>query len=102
MVTLPADAFDFDSESQIETDSSDDRHRGYPMSFPRGDALRVFRHADNTFMCPVCPGRLQWWKILNEVKDHVMGMATSAPLKGKNKKNWCRHRVVARNEGSLG
>uniref|UniRef100_K3ZZF4 Uncharacterized protein n=1 Tax=Setaria italica TaxID=4555 RepID=K3ZZF4_SETIT len=53
MVNLPANALD--SDSQTETDSSDDRHRGYHTPFPRGDALRIFRHADNSFACPVCP-----------------------------------------------
>nr|TKW22477.1 hypothetical protein SEVIR_4G230900v2 [Setaria viridis] len=96
MVTLPADVFD--SESQTETDSSDDRCRDYHTPLPRGDALRVFHHADNTFTSPVFPGLRHRWKILNEVKDHVMGMATSMPLRVKNKKKWSHHRDVARNE----
>ncbi|RCV17851.1 hypothetical protein SETIT_3G253000v2 [Setaria italica] len=102
MVTLPADAFNSESESQTETNSFDDRRRGYPMPFPRSDPLRVFRHADNTFACPVCPGMRHQWKILNEVKDHVVGMATSVPLRCKNKKKWSRQLVVAWNEGWLG
>nr|TKW33032.1 hypothetical protein SEVIR_2G206400v2 [Setaria viridis] len=102
MVTLPADVFDSDSDSDslTETDSSDDRRRGYRMPFPRevSDALRIFRRTDNTFTCPVCPGTRHWWRILNEIKDHVLGMAKSMPLRGENKK-WSRHCVVAQNEG---
>ncbi|RCV18449.1 hypothetical protein SETIT_3G301700v2 [Setaria italica] len=102
MVTLLADTFDSESESQTKTYSSDDRCHCYPMPFPRRDALRVFYHADNTFACLLCPGRRQRWKILNDVKDHVVGMATYVPLRGKNKKNWSRHRVMVRNEGWMG
>jgi hypothetical protein len=39
------------------------------------------------------------WRKLNEVKDHVLGMAKFAPLREKYKKKWSRHRVLARNEG---
>ncbi|RCV23837.1 hypothetical protein SETIT_5G036600v2 [Setaria italica] len=91
LVTLPADAFNFDSNSQNETDSSEDHHRGYRTPFPRGDTLRVFRHADNTFVCPICPGTRHRWRILNEVKDHILGMAKSAPLRGENKEKWSHH-----------
>jgi hypothetical protein len=42
---------------------------------------------------------MHWWCKLNEVKDHVHGMARSAPPRLKYKKKWSRHRVVARNEG---
>ncbi|RCV25693.1 hypothetical protein SETIT_5G185400v2 [Setaria italica] len=96
MVTLPADAFD--SNSQTETDSSDDRRRSYHTPFARGNTLCVFCRADNTFVCLICPGKRYRWRILNEVKDHILGMAESAPLRGENKK-WSRHCVVARNEG---
>ncbi|RCV11140.1 hypothetical protein SETIT_2G163300v2 [Setaria italica] len=99
MVTLPADAFDSNSDFQTEIDSSDDRHCSYHMLFPRGDALRVFHHANNTFACPICPGMRHRWRILNEVKDHVLRMAKFAPLRGENKKKWSCHRVVAWNEG---
>uniref|UniRef100_K4A2E4 Uncharacterized protein n=1 Tax=Setaria italica TaxID=4555 RepID=K4A2E4_SETIT len=94
-----ADVFDSDSESQTEMDSSVDRHRCYRMPFPRSDALRVFCHTDNTFACPVYPAKRHRWTIMNEVKDHVLGMATSTPLRGENKKKWSCHRIVARNEG---
>ncbi|RCV18348.1 hypothetical protein SETIT_3G293900v2 [Setaria italica] len=92
-----------DSESaQTEMDSSDDHRRSYPMPLPRDDALRIFYHGDNTFTCLICPGRRQRWMILNEVKDHILGMAMSTPLRGKNKKkNWSRHRVMAWNMGWL-
>nr|TKW09874.1 hypothetical protein SEVIR_6G129600v2 [Setaria viridis] len=99
MATLPADAAASDFESQTETDSSDDRWRGYHTPFPQGDVLRAFHHADNTFVCPICLGRRQRWRILNEVKDHILGMATSAPMRGENKKKWSCHRVIARSEG---
>ncbi|RCV18602.1 hypothetical protein SETIT_3G314500v2 [Setaria italica] len=98
MAPFPSDAFDSDSESQTETDSSDDRRRDYRTPFPWGDTLRIFRHAD-TFACPICPTKRHRWMIMNEVKDHVLGMGTSAPLKGENKKKWSCHHVMARNEG---
>jgi hypothetical protein len=52
-------------------------------------------------MCgvPVCPNLMHQWHMLNEVKDHVLGMARSVPLRQKYKKKWSRHRIVARNEG---
>uniref|UniRef100_K3ZD10 Uncharacterized protein n=1 Tax=Setaria italica TaxID=4555 RepID=K3ZD10_SETIT len=55
------------------TDSSDDRRCDYHTPFPRGDTLRIFHRADNTFACPVYPGTRHRWGILNEVKDHVLG-----------------------------
>ncbi|RCV07106.1 hypothetical protein SETIT_1G217600v2 [Setaria italica] len=79
-------------------DSSDDRHRGYRMPFPQGDALRVFHNVDNTFACPVYPTKRHRWRILNEVKDHVVGMTTSGPLRKDNKK-WSYHCVMAWNDG---
>nr|TKW28398.1 hypothetical protein SEVIR_3G316000v2 [Setaria viridis] len=85
--------------SHDETDSFDDCCRGYHIPFPQGNALRVFRRADNTFTCPVCPGTRHRWRILNKVKDHVLRMAKSLPLTGENKKKWSRHHVMARNEG---
>nr|TKW21668.1 hypothetical protein SEVIR_4G135001v2 [Setaria viridis] len=99
-VTLLADAFD--SESHTEMDSYDDHHHGYHTPFTRGDALCIFCHTNNTFACPVCPTMRHRWKILNEVKDHVVGMATFVPLRGKNKKKWSLHHVMARIEGWLG
>uniref|UniRef100_K4A2Y1 Uncharacterized protein n=1 Tax=Setaria italica TaxID=4555 RepID=K4A2Y1_SETIT len=71
----------------LTMDSSDDRPRGYCTPFPRDDALCIFHHADNTFTCLV--------------KDHVLGMATSASLRGENKKKWSHHHVVAWNEGMV-
>jgi hypothetical protein len=38
------------------------------------------------------------WGKLNEVKDHVLGMAKFAPLKKNYKKKWSCHCVMARNE----
>uniref|UniRef100_K3ZMC9 Uncharacterized protein n=1 Tax=Setaria italica TaxID=4555 RepID=K3ZMC9_SETIT len=70
-----------------------------PSSPPVGDALCVFCHANNTFVCPVYPAKRHQWTIMNEVKDHILGMATSAPLRGENKKKWSHHHVVAQNEG---
>uniref|UniRef100_K3YYI8 Uncharacterized protein n=1 Tax=Setaria italica TaxID=4555 RepID=K3YYI8_SETIT len=67
-------------------DMSDDRCCGYRTPFPPCDALRVFRHVDNTFPCPVCPAKKHRWRILDEVKDHVLGMSKSAALRGENKK----------------
>jgi hypothetical protein len=43
-------------------------------------------------------GLMPQWCKLNEVNDHDLGMARSAPLRRKYKK-WSRHCVVARNEG---
>uniref|UniRef100_K3YZK7 Uncharacterized protein n=1 Tax=Setaria italica TaxID=4555 RepID=K3YZK7_SETIT len=93
-----ADAFNFDSNSQTKMDSFDDRRRGYRTLFLWGGTLRVFRRANNTFACPICPSTRHQWRILNEVKDHILGMAKSLPLRGENKK-WSCHLVVARNEG---
>nr|TKW21226.1 hypothetical protein SEVIR_4G174200v2 [Setaria viridis] len=90
---------DSDSNSQTEKDSSNDHRHGYCMPFPRGDALRVFRRADNTLTCPICPGTRHWWRILNEVKDHILGMAKSMPLRGEHKMKWSCHCVMAQNEG---
>ncbi|RCV30437.1 hypothetical protein SETIT_6G094600v2 [Setaria italica] len=87
MMTLPADAFDSNSN--------------YHTPFPQGDALRVFRHTNKTFACSVCPAKRQRWVIMNEVKDHVLGMATFMPLTGENKKKWSRHLIMARNEGLM-
>ncbi|RCV06517.1 hypothetical protein SETIT_1G169300v2 [Setaria italica] len=97
-MTLPADVFNSNSDSQAEMDSSDDRRHSYHTPFPQGNALRVFCRTNNTFACPICPSTRHCWRILNEVKDHFLGVAKSSPLRGENKK-WIRHRVVARNEG---
>nr|TKW15345.1 hypothetical protein SEVIR_5G231900v2 [Setaria viridis] len=99
MVTLPGGVIDSDFESHTEMDSSNDRHCGYRTPFPRGDALRIFCHVDYTFACPVCPAKRHRWRILNEVKNHVVGKATSEPLRKDNKKKWSHHRVGAWNEG---
>jgi hypothetical protein len=32
-------------------------------------ALRVFQRISNTYGCPVCPNRMNWWSNLNEIKD---------------------------------
>jgi hypothetical protein len=39
------------------------------------------------------------WRNLNEIKDHVLGMARFEALREDNMKKWSCHRVVARNEG---
>jgi hypothetical protein len=39
------------------------------------------------------------WRNLNEIKDHVLGMARFEALREDNKKKWSRHRVLTRNEG---
>uniref|UniRef100_K3Y2N7 Uncharacterized protein n=1 Tax=Setaria italica TaxID=4555 RepID=K3Y2N7_SETIT len=80
-------------------DSSDNCRHGYHVPFPRGDALNIYRHPDNTYGCPVCPARIHRWRILNEVKDNILGMARTVALRGDNKKKWSRHHVVAWNEG---
>nr|TKW21911.1 hypothetical protein SEVIR_4G152300v2 [Setaria viridis] len=98
MVNDSANAFDSDSESQTEMDSSDDRRRGYSTPFPRDDALPIFRRAVNTFVCPVCPAKKHRWRILDEVKDNILRMSKSVALRDKNKKKWSHHHVVARNE----
>ncbi|KAG2587233.1 hypothetical protein PVAP13_5NG126962 [Panicum virgatum] len=64
-----------------------------------GGALRVSRRADDTFVCPVCPGLAPRWTRPNEVRDHVLGQANSSALRGANKKKYSRHRVLAWNEG---
>jgi hypothetical protein len=61
--------------------------------------LRVFWCFDGMCGVPVCPNLMHQWHMLNEVKDHVLGMARSVPLRQKYKKKWSRHRIVARNEG---
>jgi hypothetical protein len=39
------------------------------------------------------------WRNLNEIKDHVLGMARSEALRKDNMKKWNRRRVLSRNEG---
>uniref|UniRef100_K4AKM4 Uncharacterized protein n=1 Tax=Setaria italica TaxID=4555 RepID=K4AKM4_SETIT len=78
--------FHANSDSQTKMNSSDDNRGGYRMPFSWGNGLRVFRRADNTFACPFCPSTRHRWKILNEVKDHVLVMAKFVPLRGENKK----------------
>jgi hypothetical protein len=39
------------------------------------------------------------WRNLNEIKDHILGMARSEALREENKKKLSRHRFLARNEG---
>jgi hypothetical protein len=79
MVTLPAG--EFDSDSQPDTDSSEDHLHGYISLVPRGDALRVFRRTNGTYGFPVYPNLMHQWGKLNEVKDHVLGMAKFARLR---------------------
>ncbi|KAG2639625.1 hypothetical protein PVAP13_2KG020832 [Panicum virgatum] len=98
-VNIPSEAFDSDSETQTETDSDNDDRRGYRRAVPRGPTLRVIRHGDGTFRCPVCPSLASRWTSLNEVRDHVVGKAKSRALREGNKKKYSRHRVLARNEG---
>uniref|UniRef100_K3ZMD8 Uncharacterized protein n=1 Tax=Setaria italica TaxID=4555 RepID=K3ZMD8_SETIT len=76
-------------------DSSDNRRCSYPMPFSGATLCVSFSNVGNTITCPVCPGMRQLWKILNEVKDHILGMTTFAPLRGENKNKWSHHRVVA-------
>jgi hypothetical protein len=61
--------------------------------------LCVFLSLDDTYGCPVCPNLMHRWRMLNQVKYHVLGMVRSTPLREKYKKKWTRHRVVAMNEG---
>jgi hypothetical protein len=98
-VTLLTGEFDFDSDFQADTDSSEDHCHGCIPQVPRGDALCVFWRLDGAYGCPICPNLMHQWRKLNEVEDHVPGMARSAPLREKYKKKWSYHRVVARNEG---
>ena len=98
-VNIPAKAFDFVSDTQTETDSDDDYRRGYHLAVPQGAALRIIRHGDGTFRCPVCSGLASRWTSMNEVRDHVVGKAKSRALREDNKKKYIRHRVLARNEG---
>jgi hypothetical protein len=100
MVTLPAG--EFDSDSQPDTDSSEDHLHGYISLVPRGDALRVFRRTNGTYGFPVYPNLMHQWGKLNEVKDHVLGMAKFARLRQDYKKKWSRHHVVARERGMDG
>jgi hypothetical protein len=96
-VTLPAGEFDFDFDS--DSHSSEDRFHSYIPPVPRGDALRVFLRLNDMYGCPVCPNLMHRWCKLNQVKDHVLGMAKSAPLRQNYKKKWSHHCIVARNEG---
>jgi hypothetical protein len=77
-VTLPAGEFDSDSNSQVDTDSFEDHFHGYIPPVPQGDALRVFRRFNG---CLVCPNLMHRWRKLNEIKDHVLGMAKPAALR---------------------
>jgi hypothetical protein len=43
---------------------------------------------------------MHWWRNLNEVKDHILGMAKSEALREDNMK-WSCHCILARNEGWL-
>jgi hypothetical protein len=55
---------------------------------------------NGTYGSHVCPNLMHRWRKLNEVDDHVLGMAKSAPLRYNYKKQ-SRHRVVANNEVSM-
>jgi hypothetical protein len=57
-------------------------------------ALLVFRRTTNTYRCPVCPNRMQRWTNLNEIKDHVLGMARSEAPTEDNMKKWSHHHVL--------
>jgi hypothetical protein len=39
------------------------------------------------------------WRNLNEIKDHVLGLARSEALREDNMKKWNCHCVLAKNEG---
>lgn len=88
-------------DSQTDTDEDDDNYHGYKTPVPRGDNLRVsYNRRYGGFQCPVCPGKkASRWRNRNEIRNHVVGMATSGRLKEEYKKKWSRHRVLARNEG---
>ncbi|KAG2629012.1 hypothetical protein PVAP13_3KG315800 [Panicum virgatum] len=92
-------AFDSDSDTQTETDPDNDYRRGYHLAVPRGATLRIIRHGDGTFQCPVCPGLANRWTRLNEVRDRVVGKAKSRTLREDNKKKYSQHRALAQNEG---
>jgi hypothetical protein len=53
MITLPAGELDSDSDSQANIDSSEDYCHDYIPPIPRGDALRIFRHLDDMYGCPI-------------------------------------------------
>ncbi|KAG2571033.1 hypothetical protein PVAP13_7KG023245 [Panicum virgatum] len=88
-VNIPVEGFD--SDNQMETDPDDNYRQGYRRAVPRGPALRVIRHGDGTFWCPVCPGLANRWTRPNEVRDHVVGKAKSRALREDNKKKYSRH-----------
>jgi hypothetical protein len=86
----PPPLVELDSDSNFDTNSYSNSD-----TFP----LRVFWFTTNTYGCPVCPNRMHRWRNLNEIKDHVLGMARSEVLREDNMKKWSHHRVLARNEG---
>jgi hypothetical protein len=108
-VILPPGAFDHDnaaafdsddsSDTQTEMDLDDDICRHNKVLVPGGFTLRVSLREDGTFLCHVCPGLAHRWRRLTKVRDHVVGQANTSALRGKNKKKYSRHRVLARNMG---
>ena len=85
MVTIP-EAFNSDSDTQMETGPDDDDLRGYILPVSRGPALRIVCRVDSTFHCPVCPDLTGWWTRPNEVRDHIVGRAKSRALREDNNK----------------
>ncbi|EAZ20144.1 hypothetical protein OsJ_35743 [Oryza sativa Japonica Group] len=95
---LELDDDEDDSGSDCETDSEDDRRRGYRRPVPQGGALRVIYNGFY-FRCLVCPGKMaSRWNSMEDIKNHTVGKANSSSLREENKK-WQRHGVLARNEG---
>jgi hypothetical protein len=39
------------------------------------------------------------WRNLNEIKDHIVGMARYEAMREDNMKKWSCHRVLVKNEG---
>uniref|UniRef100_A0A0D9UYU9 Uncharacterized protein n=1 Tax=Leersia perrieri TaxID=77586 RepID=A0A0D9UYU9_9ORYZ len=82
----PYEDGDYETHSDGDTDSEDDRCRSYRGPVPRGDGLLV-RFNGSDYTCPICPGRMSSrWKRLIDIKAHVMGQAKSSRMRGEWKK----------------
>jgi hypothetical protein len=90
--TLPADSQPPPPLAELDSDSNSNSNSD---TF----ALRVFWRTTNTYGCPVCPNYMHQWRNLNEIKDHVLGMARFEALREDNMNKWSHHRILARNEG---
>jgi hypothetical protein len=86
---------ELDSYSNSNTNSDAQTYIDHLKNF----ALCIFRHTTNTYRYLVYPNRMHQWRNLNEIKDHVLGMARSKALREDNMKTWSRHCVLVRNEG---